>query len=75
MQRMTSSTSKQDDDRLKQKELQNMLESLYGHLKVARRLDLEGVAYFLDMTVLALLEHADSETQAAFLRKFKKSRR
>lgn len=51
-----------------------MLESLYGHIKTARRLELESVAYFLDMTTLALLEHADAKTQAAFLKKFKKSR-
>ncbi|MGI9385281.1 MAG: hypothetical protein ACR2PO_19185 [Methyloligellaceae bacterium] len=72
---MISGSGKRDKDRLAQKELQAMLESLYGHIKMARRLELEGVAYFLDMTVLAVLEHADAETQAAFLRKFKKSRR
>ena len=51
-----------------------MLASLYGHLKTARRLGMRDLSYHLDMTILSLLEHADTKAQTAFLKKFKKVR-
>ena len=71
---MTIETSKPFSGRVEKEEVTVMLASLYGHLKTARRLGLRDLAYHLDMTILSLLEHADTRAQTAFLKKFKKVR-
>ena len=71
---MTLETSKPFSERPDREEVAAMLASLYGHLKTARRLGMRDLSYYLDMTILSLLEHADTRAQAAFLKKFKKVR-
>lgn len=66
--------SKPFADRAEKEEVAIMLASLYEHLKTARRLGLRDLTYYLDMTILSLLEHTDTKAQAAFLKRFKKVR-